>query len=92
MQRLTITITPEMAETVRGAVSEGEYASSSEIILEALRDWQVKYDARRQELGALRASIQRGELDIAAGRVRDFDVDRIIAAGGRKLASRAPSG
>jgi antitoxin ParD1/3/4 len=92
MERLTITLTPEMAEAVRGAVSEGEYASSSEIIREALRDWQVKHGVRRQELEALRASVRRGDQEIATGCVRDFDADRITKTGGEKLASRASSG
>ncbi|MSP44050.1 MAG: ribbon-helix-helix protein, CopG family [Alphaproteobacteria bacterium] len=92
MERLTITLTAEMAEAVRSAVSEGDYASSSEIIREALRDWQLKRNALRQELEALRAKIGRGDLEIAAGHVRDFDAERIIEAGGRKLAGRASSG
>ena len=32
MERITITLTPEMAQAVRGAVEAGEYASSSEIV------------------------------------------------------------
>ncbi len=40
IERLTITLTAEMAEAVRTAVQAGEYASSSEIIREALRDWR----------------------------------------------------
>ena len=92
MERLTITLTPDMAEAVRGAVSAGEYASNSEIIREALRDWQVKHRIRRQELEMLQASIQHGDADIAAGRVHGFDAERIIKTGGGKLASRAFSG
>jgi antitoxin ParD1/3/4 len=92
MERLTITLTPEMAEAVRGAISQGEYTSSSEIIREALRDWQLKRGIKRQELEALRGGIQGGESDLAAGRVRDFDAERIIEAGNKKLASHAHSG
>jgi antitoxin ParD1/3/4 len=91
MERVTITLTPEMAEAVRGAVSEGEYASTSEIIREALRDWQIKRSLRQQELEALRAGIRRGDADLAAGRVRDFDPERIIKKGGGRLAGRTPS-
>ena len=40
IERITITLTAEMAQAVRGAVQAGEYASSSEIIREALRDWR----------------------------------------------------
>jgi len=39
IERLTITLPAEMAELVKGAVDDGDYASSSEVIREALRDW-----------------------------------------------------
>ncbi len=35
IERITITLTAETAQAVRGAVQAGEYASSSEIILDA---------------------------------------------------------
>ncbi len=92
MERITITLTPEMAKTVRGAVLEGKYASSSEIIREALRDWQLKHGIRHQELEALRANVRRGDMEITTGRVRDFDSERIIKTGSKKLAGRAHSG
>ena len=42
IERITVTLTAEMAKAVRGAVQAGEYASSSEIFREALRDWRHK--------------------------------------------------
>lgn len=91
MQRLTITLTPEIADAVHAAVSGGDYASSSELIREALRDWRIKRGAQQQELEALRANIRLGDADRAAGRVHDFDPERIIRKGGQKLAVLAPS-
>ena len=41
IERITITLTAEMAHSVRAAVQAGEYASSSEIIREALPDWRL---------------------------------------------------
>jgi len=38
VEKLSIALTPEMAATVRQCVERGEYASSSEVIREALRD------------------------------------------------------
>ena len=38
VEKLSIALTPEMAAIVRQRVESGEYASSSEIIREALRD------------------------------------------------------
>lgn len=88
IERITITLTAEMAQAVRGAVQAGEYASSSEIVREALRDWRHKRALQEQELAELRARIQEGLADIAAGRVRDFDAARIIRKGEEQLAAR----
>jgi antitoxin ParD1/3/4 len=80
-----------MAGDVRSAVSAGEYASSSEIVREALRDWRHKRALRQRELEELRADVRRGIEDAETGRVRDFDPERIIEKGGRRLARRASS-
>ena len=85
IERLTVTLTAEMADTVRMAVQAGEYASSSELIREALRDWRHKRALQQQELLELRAKVQQGLSDIEEGRVRDFDPDRIIRQGERQL-------
>jgi S-DNA-T family DNA segregation ATPase FtsK/SpoIIIE len=42
LERLSISLTPELASLVRSAVAEGDYASTSEVIREALRDWKIK--------------------------------------------------
>jgi antitoxin ParD1/3/4 len=85
IERITITLTAEMARAVRGAVEAGEYASSSEIIREALRDWRHKRALQERELADLRAKVQEGLDDIAPGRVSDFDAERIIAKGAEQL-------
>ena len=91
VERLTITLTSEMAHAVKGAVDSGEYASSSEIIREALRDWRHKRMVQERELAELRNDIQAGLEDIEAGRVQNFDADRIIAKGQQKQSNRSPS-
>jgi antitoxin ParD1/3/4 len=91
VERITITLTAEMAQAVRGAVQAGEYASSSEIVREALRDWRHKRALRAQELAELRAQVEAGLADIEAGRVRDFDAERIIRRGEQQLQGRDSS-
>jgi antitoxin ParD1/3/4 len=91
IERLTITLPSEMAAVVKGAVEGGDYASSSEVVREALRDWNLKRALQLQELAALKADIDKGLTDLAEGRVQDFDADRIIERGRRLLASRSPS-
>ncbi len=91
IERLTITLPSDMAALVKGAVEGGDYASSSEVVREALRDWKMKHALQLQELAALKAEIDRGLADVAAGRVKDFDAERIIERGRKLLASRSPS-
>ena len=91
IERLTITLPSDMAAVVRSAVKDGDYASSSEVVREALRDWKVKRALQLQELAALKADIDRGLADLASGRVRAFDTDRLIERGRQLLAGRSRS-
>ncbi len=91
IERLTITLPNEMAAIVRGAVEEGDYASSSEVVREALRDWKTKRALQLRELSALQADIDRGLIDLAEGRVKDFDAHRIVERGRQLLAGRSRS-
>ena len=88
---MTITLPSEMVAVVKGAVEGGDYASSSEVVREALRDWKTKRALQMQELRALKADIDRGLADVAAGRVQDFDVERIVERGRMLLAGRSRS-
>lgn len=91
IERLTITLPADMAGLVRGAVDEGDYASTSEVIREALRDWKLKRELRLRQLAELKADIDRGLADVAAGRLATFNADRIIARGRKLLADRSNS-
>ncbi|SEO22737.1 antitoxin ParD1/3/4 [Nitrosospira multiformis] len=86
LERLTITLTPELAETIKGAVAEGDYASASEVIREALREWNVRRELRQEELAALKADIDQALNEVVAGRLSEFNADRIVERA-RKLAA-----
>ncbi len=91
IERLTITLPAEMTAVIRSAVETGDYASTSEVVREAVRDWRTKRDLQLQELAALKADIDKGLADVAAGRVKKFDAARIIKRGKALLAARSPS-
>lgn len=91
IERLTITLPAEMAAAIKSAVEDGDYASTSEVVREAVRDWKLKRLLRLQELEALKADIDKGLADVAAGRVKKFDAGRIIERGRKLLAGRSPS-
>lgn len=91
IERLTITLPAELAAVVKGAVASGEYASASEVLREALRNWKMKRALQIEELAALRADIEKGLADVSAGRVKDFDAERIVARGRKRLSGRSAS-
>ena len=91
IERLTITLPAEMAAVIKSAVDSGDYASNSEVIREAMRDWKTKRAVQLWELEALRDDIDKGLADLSEGRVKDFDAQRIIERGRKLLAARSTS-
>jgi antitoxin ParD1/3/4 len=91
IERLTITLPADMAGMVKGAVEGGDYASTSEVIREALRDWKMRRELQLHRLAELKADINRGMADITEGRLTNFDPRSIIALGKKLSAERAKS-
>lgn len=89
LERLTITMPAEMAAAIKQAVDDGDYASTSEVVREALREWKTRRKTMLDELSALQSDIDQGLADVAAGRVKSFDADRIIERGRQLLAARS---
>lgn len=61
VERVTVTVSSDQAALLRDTVEHGEYASTSEIVREALRDWTRKRDHDRRDLEALRQLIREGD-------------------------------
>ena len=91
IERMTITLPATMASMVKGAVEQGDYASTSEVVRAALRDWKMKRALQQQEFESLKADINKGLADVAAGRVKDFDKNGIVERGRKLLANRSNS-
>lgn len=56
VEKVSVALTPEMAAMMREVVETGEYASASEVMREALRDWKHRRAQRAkaiEELGRL---------------------------------------
>lgn len=60
VEKITIALTPEMASFVRDAVESGEYASTSEAIREAVREWKERRDLLGYTLDELRGLVREG--------------------------------
>lgn len=84
VERMTVTMPAEMAETLRRTVVGGEYASTSEVVREALREWTRSRDAERRDLDALRAAIKAG-LDSGPG----IPADQVFAELRARYADKA---
>lgn len=61
LERITVTMPAEMAAKLRAAVDAGAYATSSEIVREAVRAWVAKQERQEAELAHIRALIAEGE-------------------------------
>ena len=86
VEKLSIALTGELAEQVRVAVRTGDYASSSEVIREALRDWTDKRERRAAKLLELRRLLQEG---IVSGEpVEREPLDVFLARNRKALAER----
>lgn len=76
-EKISIALPPEMVHIVRGAVATGEYASSSEVIRDALRDWTYKRNLRQQGAVELRRVWQEALNDKTPGIFPDDVLDRL---------------
>ncbi|MBZ0256688.1 type II toxin-antitoxin system ParD family antitoxin [bacterium] len=85
VEKISIALPPDMAASLREAVESGEYASSSEVVREALRDWKLKRKFESLELDELRRLIQDG---INSG--PSLDAENIFARLRKKYADMLP--
>ncbi len=76
-EKISVALPPEMVAIVRGAVATGEYASSSEVIRDALRDWTHKRKLRQQGVAELRRLWQEALSDKSPGLPADEVLDRL---------------
>lgn len=93
VQKVSIALTGEQLGALRAAVETGEYATTSEIVREAIRDWQFKRELRQEDLKRLRQLWDQGKASGSATPV-DFEAARhearqrlAITAEGKALAS-----
>src|SRR4051794_37716026 len=77
IEKISIALPPEMVSLVRQAVETGEYASLSEVIREALRDWSHKRTLRNQGIEELRGVWQQAMEDKSPGVPADDVLDRL---------------
>lgn len=83
VQKVSIALTGEQLGALKAAVDAGEYATTSEIVREAIRDWQFKRELRQEDIGRLRQLWDAGK---ASGPTRKVDFARVKREGRKRLA------
>ena len=82
IRKVSVAMTSEQIATLKAAVDAGEYATTSEAVREALREWQWKRQQRTEELNRLREQWREGK---ASGTATPLDVADIREQARKKL-------
>ena len=77
IEKISIALPPEMVAQVRQAVETGEYASSSEVVRDALRDWTYKRRLQQKGLEELRQLWLEARKDNRPGVPAEDVLDRL---------------
>ncbi len=89
VSKVSIAVTPQQAELLRDAVESGAYASSSEIVREAMRDWSAKWATRKNDIQHLRELWAQGK---ASGTPRAVDFEAVHEKARQKLSAAREHG
>jgi antitoxin ParD1/3/4 len=60
IEKISVALTPELASMVREAVERGSYASTSEVIRDALRVWKQRAERHDDAIAEIRQLWQEG--------------------------------
>jgi len=91
IRKVSVALTGEQVKTLKTAVESGEYATTSEIVREALRDWQRKRELHGEDVQRLQQLWADGKQSGPAapadlGKVRQTTRQRLKKAASRQLA------
>jgi antitoxin ParD1/3/4 len=87
IQKVSVALTSEQLSALKAVVDAGEYATTSEIVREALRDWQHKRERRQEEINRLRRLWDEG---IASGDAGPVDFAELRREARKRLAQSIP--
>jgi antitoxin ParD1/3/4 len=89
IHKISVALTGEQIAALKAAVETGEYATTSEIVREAIRDWQFKHDLRQEDIRRLRQLWDEGK---ASGPAAPLDFSELRHEARQRLtaARKAP--
>lgn len=82
VEKVSVALTGEQLSALKAAVEAGEYATTSEIVREAVRDWQLKRELRQEDIKRLR---QLWDAGIASGSAGAVDMQELRQEGRARL-------
>ncbi|QMV17631.1 type II toxin-antitoxin system ParD family antitoxin [Granulicella sp. 5B5] len=82
IQKVSVALTGEQVAALKDAVETGEYATTSEVVREALREWQWGRELRMKEIEWLRKAWDEGK---ASGRAEPMDWVELRAEARRRV-------
>jgi antitoxin ParD1/3/4 len=86
IEKISTALTQDMLATVKDAIASGDYATSSEVVRDALRDWKLRRTLEQWQIDDVRRLVDEG---IASG-FKSYDGMEAIKAEGRgRLAAQA---
>jgi antitoxin ParD1/3/4 len=88
IQKISVALTGAQLAALRAVVENGEYATTSEVVREAVRDWQMKRELRQEDIKRLRQLWDEGKASGDAGPV-DFGQLRLDARSRLEAAKQA---
>jgi len=88
-EKISITMSPDMLRVIRESVEAGEYASTSEVLRDAVRLWQRQRTEDAERLTAIRTRVRRSlddprrsiPIDEAFDRIEKLHADTVKARG-----------
>lgn len=82
IEKISVALPTDMLELVRKAVESGDYATTSEVIREALREWKGRRETREETIAEIRRLVQEG---LDSGGWQALDTEEIKREGRRRL-------
>ena len=86
IRKVSVALTGQQVVLLRGAVASGEYATTSEIVREALRDWQRKRELHGEDVERLRQLWAEGK---KSGPARSAELGEVRKAARQRLEKAA---
>jgi len=88
--KLSVLVPSDLARLVREAVDGERYVVESDVVIDALQDWQIKRQIQTAKVQRLRELIQEG-IDSGAEPMADDEFERLKREGRAPLAARNPA-